>query len=41
MLDDLIRERRKKLSNIREEGKNPYPSKSGRNIDISEVLEEF
>ena len=41
MLDDLIRERRKKLSNIREEGKNPYPSKSGRNIDISEVLAEF
>src|SRR3990167_4916821 len=41
MLDDLIRERRKKLSNIREEGKNPYPSKSGRDVDISEILAEF
>ena len=41
MLDNLIRERLKKLSNIREEGKNPYPSKSGRSFDIADVLREF
>ncbi len=41
MLDDLIKERRKKLSNIREAGINPYPSKSGRNFDASEVIKQF
>jgi len=41
MLDDLIRERRKKLSNIRDAGRNPYPSKSRRNFSIEDTLKEF
>ena len=41
MLDALISERLKKLSNIREAGRNPYPSKSGRNFDTADVLARF
>lgn len=41
MLDDLVRERLKKLSNIRNGGKNPYPSKSSRNLDNADAVRDF
>ena len=41
MLDALKSERLKKLSAIRESGRNPYPSKSGRNFDAADVISKF
>ena len=41
MLEDLIRERKKKLVNIRKAGKNPYPARSRRDFPISEVIKNF
>lgn len=40
MLEDLIKERLKKLEKYREEA-NPYPAKSNKSISIKEVLNSF
>ncbi|MEK7481744.1 MAG: amino acid--tRNA ligase-related protein, partial [Patescibacteria group bacterium] len=41
MLDDIIKERRKKLNQLYEAGVNPYPSKIKRTILINEALKNF
>jgi len=41
MLDDLVKERLKKLGSIRDAGRDPYPIKSRRNTDISDSLKNF
>jgi len=41
MLDDIIKERRKKLEAIRSEGKDPYPARVGRTHAIAYALEHF
>lgn len=41
MLDDIIKERKKKLVNLAESGVNPYPSKAWRTDSIAAVLKDF
>lgn len=41
MLEDIIKERRRKLDNLIGKGVNLYPSKIKRTIDICEVLKNF
>ena len=41
MLDDIIKERKKKLANLIESGVNPYPSKTRRTDSIAAVLKKF
>ncbi|HDH31640.1 MAG TPA: lysine--tRNA ligase [Candidatus Wolfebacteria bacterium] len=41
MLEDIIKDRRKKLNNLLNEGVNPYPSKARRTIVISDALKDF
>ena len=41
MLEDIIRERQKKLKNLFKEDINPYPAKIKRTILISEALKDF
>jgi lysyl-tRNA synthetase, class II len=41
MLDDLIKERQKKLDAIREAGINPYPSRVARSFEIARALADF
>ncbi|MEK7555248.1 MAG: lysine--tRNA ligase [Patescibacteria group bacterium] len=41
MIEDIIKERRRKLKNLIENGVNPYPSKIRRTISIVEELKEF
>lgn len=41
MLENIIKERRKKMDNLLGSGSNPYPSKVKRTIFISQALEEF
>jgi len=41
MLDDLVRERRRKLDRIRAGGKNPYPIKSSRDFSIAHAVGNF
>ena len=41
MLEDIIRERQRKLKNLFKEGINPYPAKIKRTILISEALKDF
>ncbi|PIP91972.1 lysine--tRNA ligase [Candidatus Wolfebacteria bacterium CG18_big_fil_WC_8_21_14_2_50_39_7] len=41
MLEDIIRERQKKLKNLLKEDINPYPAKIKRTILISEALKDF
>ena len=41
MLDDLIKERRKKLDLIREAGIDPYPARVKRSFEIARALEDF
>jgi len=41
MLKNLIRERQRKLENIRKEGRNPYPAKTIRKISIQETVDGF
>lgn len=41
MLEDLIKERRKKLDKIREAGIDPYPARVTRSMDIAEALDQF
>ena len=41
MLDDLIKERQKKLEAIREAGIDPYPSRVARSFEISRALADF
>ena len=41
MLEDIIRERQKKLKNLLKEDINPYPAKIKRTILVSEALKNF
>lgn len=41
MLEDIIKERQRKLKNLRQGGFNPYPSKIKRTIFIAEALRNF
>ena len=41
VIDELIRERRKKLEAIRKKGLNPYPADSHRTHRITEVVADF
>ncbi len=41
MLEDIIKERQRKLKNLRQGGLNPYPSKIKRTIFIAEALKDF
>lgn len=41
MLDDLIKERRKKLELIRKRGIDPYPARVKRSLEVAKSLEEF
>jgi len=41
MLEDIIKERKKKLKNLIEAGLNPYPSKSERTISVADALKNF
>ncbi len=41
MLEDIIKERKKKLKNLVEAGFNPYPSKSERTISVADALKNF
>ncbi|MFA5386663.1 MAG: amino acid--tRNA ligase-related protein [Candidatus Paceibacterota bacterium] len=41
MLDDIINERKKKLTDLINAGVNPYPAKAKRSYVISEALENF
>ncbi len=41
MLEDIIKERQKKLKNLFEVGINPFPSKIKRTISIAEALKDF
>ncbi|MBT9171575.1 MAG: Lysine--tRNA ligase [Actinobacteria bacterium] len=41
MLEDIIKERRRKLKNIQEAGFNPYPSKIKRTFFVAEALKKF
>ena len=41
MLEDIIRERQRKLKNLKEAGVNPYPAKVKRTIFVSEALKNF
>ena len=41
MLEDLIGERKKKLENIRNAGRNPYPARSKRDFPVAEVVKKF
>src|SRR4030042_4652744 len=41
MLDDIIKERKRKLTNLFKEGINPYPSKTKRNVLIGDALKNF
>lgn len=41
MLDDIIKERRKKLKDLEESGANPYPSKINRTFSAQEALDGF
>jgi lysyl-tRNA synthetase class 2 len=41
MLEDLVKERRKKLAAIREAGLDPYPARVKRSFDIAKALADF
>lgn len=41
MLDDIVRERRKKLNQLYEAGVNPYPEKSKKDFSNNEALKSF
>lgn len=41
MLDGLIEERKRKLSNLRKEGINPYPAEVNMTLSVSEALDKF
>src|SRR5271154_6228086 len=41
MLDDLIKERQKKLDAIREAGIDPYPARVARSFEIARALADF
>lgn len=41
MLDDIIKERIKKIKELRKQGVNPYPEKANRQFTIGEVLNSF
>jgi lysyl-tRNA synthetase class 2 len=41
MLEDIVKERRKKLEAIRAAGIDPYPARIARSFDIVHVLEDF
>ena len=41
MLDDIIKERRKKLNNLVEAGVNPYPARIKRTFSIAEAIKNF
>ncbi|MEK7636030.1 MAG: amino acid--tRNA ligase-related protein [Patescibacteria group bacterium] len=41
MLEDIIKEREKKLDSLMRQGVNPYPSKIKRNFLIGEILKNF
>ncbi len=41
MLEDIVRDRQKKLKNLLENGINPYPSKIKRTISIAEAVKNF
>src|SRR5258708_6091310 len=41
MLDDIVKERRKKLDAIREKGLDPYPARVKRDNSVAETLEDF
>ncbi len=41
MLEDIIKERKKKLVNLLKEGINPYPSKIKRSVSIADALKNF
>jgi len=41
ILEDILKERQRKLKNLREAGLNPYPSKIKRTILIGEALKNF
>ena len=41
MLEDIIKERQKKLKNLFEVGINPFPSKIKSTISIAESLKDF
>jgi len=41
MLQDIIKERQRKLKNLREAGVNPYPSKVKRTVLINEAVKNF
>jgi lysyl-tRNA synthetase class 2 len=41
MLQDIIKERQRKLKNFRQAGTNPYPAKIKRTISVAEALKNF
>ena len=41
MLEDLIKERRKKLDLIRKAGMDPYPARVARSFEIARAIEDF
>lgn len=41
MLQDIIKERQRKLKNLKEAGINPYPSKIKRTVCIAEAIKDF
>jgi len=41
MLEDIIKDRQKKLKNLVKEGLNPYPSKIKRTISVAEAIKDF
>ena len=41
MLDDIIKERLKKLSRLKEAGINPYPASLKRTLSVSEALQKY
>jgi lysyl-tRNA synthetase class II len=41
MLEDIIKERRKKLDAIRSAGIDPYPARVPRSFDIAHAIENF
>lgn len=41
MLDDLIKERKKKLVSIRDAGRDPYPARSKRSFPVLEAVKNF
>lgn len=41
MLEDLIKERKKKVKELRDQGINPYPIFSQRTVSIKEALDSF